>query len=93
MVAARYRPEPNCTGAAPAGTIWLSWWRRPAEAARSMLSHTRHRRGVVLRAPGKASEGGHMLFDFTEAERNTARRALEIYVTELREEIVKTERS
>jgi hypothetical protein len=33
-----------------------------------------------------------MLFDFSEAERNTARRALEIYVTELREEIVKTER-
>ena len=33
-----------------------------------------------------------MLFDFSEAERNTARRALEIYVTELREEIVKTEK-
>jgi hypothetical protein len=33
-----------------------------------------------------------MLFDFTEAERNCSRRALEIYVSELREEIVKTER-
>jgi hypothetical protein len=33
-----------------------------------------------------------MLFDFNEAERNTARRALEIYVTDLREEIVKTEK-
>jgi hypothetical protein len=31
-----------------------------------------------------------VLFDFSEAERNAARRALEIYVTELREEIVKT---
>jgi hypothetical protein len=42
--------------------------------------------------PSEASEGGQMLFDFSEAERNTARRALEIYVTELREEIVKTEK-
>jgi len=33
-----------------------------------------------------------MLFDFTESQRNVARRALEIYVTELREEIVKTEK-
>lgn len=33
-----------------------------------------------------------MLFDFTEAERNTARRALEIYVSELIDEIGKTER-
>jgi len=33
-----------------------------------------------------------MLFDFTEAERNTARRALEIYVSELTDEIGKTER-
>ena len=33
-----------------------------------------------------------MLFDFNEPERNTARRALEIYVSDLREEIVKTER-
>jgi hypothetical protein len=33
-----------------------------------------------------------MLFDFSEPERNTARRALEIYVSNLREEIVKTER-
>ena len=33
-----------------------------------------------------------MLFDFTEAERNTIRHALEIYVTDLREEIVKTEK-
>ena len=33
-----------------------------------------------------------MLFDFSEAERNTIRRALEIYVTDLREEIVKTEK-
>jgi hypothetical protein len=30
-----------------------------------------------------------MLFDFGEAERNTIRHALEIYVTDLREEIVK----
>jgi len=33
-----------------------------------------------------------MLFEFTESERNTARRALEIYVADLREEIVKTEK-
>jgi hypothetical protein len=33
-----------------------------------------------------------MLFDFSEPERNTARRALKIYVSDLREEIVKTER-
>ena len=33
-----------------------------------------------------------MLFDFTEAERNVTRRALEIYLSDLREEIVKTER-
>lgn len=33
-----------------------------------------------------------MLFDFNEAERNTARRALEIYVSELRAEIFKTEK-
>jgi hypothetical protein len=33
-----------------------------------------------------------MLFDFTEAERNTARRALEIYVSELKDEIGRTER-
>ena len=33
-----------------------------------------------------------MLFDFTEAERNVAHRALEIYVSELREEIVKIEK-
>ena len=33
-----------------------------------------------------------MLFDFTEAERNTARRALEIYVSDLRDEIGKTEK-
>ena len=33
-----------------------------------------------------------MLFDFSEPERNCARRALEIYVSELREEIVKTEK-
>jgi hypothetical protein len=39
--------------------------------------------------PGK---GGRMLFDFTEAERNTARRALELYVSELKDEIGKTER-
>ena len=32
-----------------------------------------------------------MLFDFTEPERNTMRRALELYVSDLREEIVKTE--
>jgi len=33
-----------------------------------------------------------MLFDFSEAERNTMRHALEIYVSDLREEIVKTEK-
>ena len=33
-----------------------------------------------------------MLFDFSEAERNIIRHALEIYVTDLREEIVKTEK-
>lgn len=33
-----------------------------------------------------------MLFDFTEPERNVTRRALEIYLSDLREEIVKTER-
>jgi hypothetical protein len=33
-----------------------------------------------------------MLFDFSEPERNTARRALEIYLSDLREEIVKTEK-
>ena len=33
-----------------------------------------------------------MLFDFTEPERNTMRRALELYVSELRGEIVKTEK-
>jgi hypothetical protein len=38
------------------------------------------------------AKGGQMLFDFSEAERNTTRRALEIYVTELTEEIVKTEK-
>jgi hypothetical protein len=39
-----------------------------------------------------AAKGGPMLFDFTESQRNVTRRALEIYVTELREEIVKTEK-
>jgi hypothetical protein len=33
-----------------------------------------------------------MLFDFTEPERNVTRRALEIYLSDLREEIVKTEK-
>jgi hypothetical protein len=33
-----------------------------------------------------------MLFDFTEAERNVARKALETYLADLREEIVKTEK-
>jgi hypothetical protein len=33
-----------------------------------------------------------MLFDFTEPERNVARRALEIYLSDLRQEIAKTER-
>jgi hypothetical protein len=33
-----------------------------------------------------------MLFEFSEAERNTVRHALEIYVSDLREEIVKTEK-
>jgi hypothetical protein len=36
--------------------------------------------------------GSQMLFDFSEAERNVIRHALEIYVTDLREEIVKTEK-
>lgn len=42
--------------------------------------------------PIRAWERAHMLFDFSEAERNTIRYALEIYVTDLREEIVKTEK-
>jgi hypothetical protein len=57
------------------------------------------RTGDLRRAPwtdgeraNARAEGGHMLFDFTEAERNTARRALEIYVSELIDEIGKTER-
>ena len=33
-----------------------------------------------------------MLFEFTEPERNTIQRALELYVSELRGEIVKTEK-
>jgi hypothetical protein len=33
-----------------------------------------------------------MLFDFTEAERNTARHALEIYVSQLKDEIGRTDR-
>ena len=33
-----------------------------------------------------------MLFDFTEAERNIARHALELYLSELRDEIGKTEK-
>ena len=37
-------------------------------------------------------DGGPMLFEFTEPERNTMRRALELYVSELRGEIVKTEK-
>ena len=41
---------------------------------------------------GAFSAEAKMLFDFSEPERNTARRALEIYVSNLREEIVKTER-
>jgi hypothetical protein len=41
---------------------------------------------------GAFSAEAKMLFDFSEPERNTARRALEIYVSDLREEIVKTER-
>jgi hypothetical protein len=40
----------------------------------------------------QSRKGGPMLFDFTEPERNTMRRALELYVSELREEIVKTEK-
>ena len=40
----------------------------------------------------EAWEGSQMLFDFSESERNTVRHALEVYVTDLREEIVKTER-
>jgi hypothetical protein len=38
------------------------------------------------------SRGGPMLFEFTEPERNTMRRALELYVSELTGEIVKTEK-
>ena len=37
-------------------------------------------------------EVARMLFDFTEAERNTARHALELYVSELKDEIGRTER-
>ena len=37
----------------------------------------------------EAWESSQMLFDFSEAERNTIRHALEIYVSDLREEIVK----
>ncbi|MBX5460971.1 MAG: hypothetical protein IRZ28_07770 [Steroidobacteraceae bacterium] len=33
-----------------------------------------------------------MILDLTEAERSTTRRALEIYLADLREEIVKTEK-
>jgi len=33
-----------------------------------------------------------MLFDLSEAERNVTRRALETYVSDLREEIAKTEK-
>jgi hypothetical protein len=33
-----------------------------------------------------------MLFDFTEPERNVTRHALETYLADLREEIVKTEK-
>ena len=33
-----------------------------------------------------------MLFEFTEPERNTMRRALELYVADLRAEITKTEK-
>lgn len=33
-----------------------------------------------------------MLFDFSEAERNVTRKALETYLGDLREEIVKTEK-
>ena len=39
-----------------------------------------------------ARKEAQMLFDFSEPERNIARRALEIYVSDLREEIVKTEK-
>jgi hypothetical protein len=39
-----------------------------------------------------SSRGGPMLFEFTEPERNTMRRALELYVSELSGEIVKTEK-
>jgi len=39
----------------------------------------------------KAKEA-QMLYDFTEPERNVTRRALEIYLSDLREEIVKMER-
>jgi hypothetical protein len=38
-----------------------------------------------------ARKEAQMLFDFSEPERNVARRALEIYLSDLREEIVKTE--
>ena len=40
----------------------------------------------------EAWEASQMLFDFTEAERNTIRHALETYLSDLREEIVKTEK-
>jgi hypothetical protein len=68
--------------------------RTPAQEGASHATHGRPQ--GTPRADGEQADacarGGPMLFDFSEAERNTTRRALEIYVTELREEIVKTEK-
>jgi ribosomal protein S2 len=48
--------------------------------------------GIAFQPHQSDAEEDPMLFDFSEPERNTARRALEIYVSDLREEIVKTEK-
>src|SRR5689334_11271809 len=45
-----------------------------------------------LKKPCHMLREARMLFDFTEPERNVARNALEIYLSDLREEIVKTEK-
>src|SRR5690606_23052264 len=62
--------------------------RRAAPAARGAVYTAGSRVGLT----SLIRKGGDMLFDFSEAERNTMRRALEIYLSDLREEIVKTEK-
>jgi hypothetical protein len=47
---------------------------------------------TVTCSADETSEEIAMIFDFSEPERNAARRALEIYVSELRAEITKTEK-